>query len=661
MAESVFDRDVNGDGSTGVWWRHTFDIAGQNAANDWVDPADPRQIFQDSWPNLPDGITDGDSRSLGLLRCRQTARTWRPSISALSLITATLTDAVEPDIRIAIRLVSDDDFIALRLGMDTASPYTNMVVDFASDDLSGADIAARYETWLARAASSTAQITVALIDSTHSDFQSASYDFDDGAGSQAATAAPSIELDLSVSATATIGGGAQAATAAPSIEVDLSVSATATVEDPPPVSPQEATASPSIELDLSVSALATQQTPPRPRVELGRTGRRWWIDVELPDGRRVGPILTAASWSSTERMDQIGDFSFSLPATDPLADALVFRAIVRCYGIVGGRVTEIGSGMVYKRGRAGAAPGDIGRAVSGPGLAIQLSDVSVRDLQLGTEDAPISHEEAVDELADLAPAGWTLDRDAAAPVDEVHATYAGESLLEAAIDVAEQGRTHFRIDGLTLNYRSDFEKIDLIASNDGGGGLRISSLDEEFDGGEVATVVIPYGGETAGERLTLEHSSNDAPAGQTIDRANNTVSSNGGLVRIGPIQKVEVWEDIVAQADTDAAREAAANQLLHVAGSWLARRDVELEHYRVTIEDPPALLRPLQSVRVRYRGRGLVVDRDLFILGVSHQIGEERWTSQLELSSVDLRQLNSLDVLIEQIKLVRRLTRNTTT
>ena len=187
--ESVFDRTVNADGSTGVWWRHTFDIAGQNAANDWIDPADPRQIFQDAWPNLPDGITDGDSRSLGLLRCRPTARTWRPSISALSLITATLTNEVEPDIRIAIRLVGDDDFIALRLGTDTDAPYTSMVVDFASDDLSGADITARYETWLARAASSTAQITVALVDSTHSEFDSANFQFDD-AGADLMPTAP---------------------------------------------------------------------------------------------------------------------------------------------------------------------------------------------------------------------------------------------------------------------------------------------------------------------------------------------------------------------------------------------------------------------------------------------------------------------------------------
>ena len=148
MAESVFDRTVNADGSTGVWWRHTFDIAGQNAANDWVDPADPRQVFQSDWPNLPDGIVDGNNRSLGLLRCRQTARTWRPSGSALSLITVSLSDDVEPDIRVAVRLVGDDDFIALRLGMDTDAPYTNMEVDFASDALSGADIAARYETWL---------------------------------------------------------------------------------------------------------------------------------------------------------------------------------------------------------------------------------------------------------------------------------------------------------------------------------------------------------------------------------------------------------------------------------------------------------------------------------------------------------------------------------
>ena len=183
----------------------SFDIAGQNAADDFVDLADPRQVFQTDWPLIPAGIIDGGGTGyLGLLRFRPTVRTWRLSSFSTALNTASLTGDVEPDVRIVARLVGDDDFIAVRLGMDTDAPYQNMVVDFASVALSGADLAARYATWIDRAAGSSAQVTVALIDSTHAGFQSDSYVFDDGAGAQAATANAEFQTDFSVSATASV-------------------------------------------------------------------------------------------------------------------------------------------------------------------------------------------------------------------------------------------------------------------------------------------------------------------------------------------------------------------------------------------------------------------------------------------------------------------------
>ena len=133
-------------------------------------------------------------------------------------------------------------------------------------------------------------------------------------GAPAATASPSIEVDLSVEATATIEDppAPQEATAAPSIEVDISVSATATIEDPP--APQEATAAPSIEVDISVSATATIEDPPAPQEATAAPSIEVDLSVEAT-ATAVVPDTTPTAPTIDDQSAEVGTaFSFTLPA-----------------------------------------------------------------------------------------------------------------------------------------------------------------------------------------------------------------------------------------------------------------------------------------------------------------------------------------------------------
>lgn len=72
------------------------------------------------------------------------------------------------------------------------------------------------------------------------------------------------------------------------------------------------------------------------------------VDVQSPYGTNLGsgPIMTATDWKSVPRLDRAGDFSFKMPASDPRAALIQPRRYVRCYGLVGGTMTEIGAGIV---------------------------------------------------------------------------------------------------------------------------------------------------------------------------------------------------------------------------------------------------------------------------------------------------------------------------
>lgn len=106
----------------------------------------------------------------------------------------------------------------------------------------------------------------------------------------------------------------------------------------------------------------------------------FWIDIENSTGVRYGPgpIRTATGWRHTPRLDGAGDFSFSMPASDPMSRHLANKRIVRCWGIKDGKVTELGAGIIDKIALTRGTPSML--TVSGPDIMAELAGPSVHGL-----------------------------------------------------------------------------------------------------------------------------------------------------------------------------------------------------------------------------------------------------------------------------------------
>ncbi len=109
---------------------------------------------------------------------------------------------------------------------------------------------------------------------------------------------------------------------------------------------------------------------------------RFWINVETAAGVVVGdgPIVSATYWRHAPRLDAAGEWEFQLPASDPKAALLTNKRVVRCYGIVGGAVTELGAGVIDRHEIVLGQPTML--RVSGLDLLCELSRRSVRDLSV---------------------------------------------------------------------------------------------------------------------------------------------------------------------------------------------------------------------------------------------------------------------------------------
>ena len=106
----------------------------------------------------------------------------------------------------------------------------------------------------------------------------------------------------------------------------------------------------------------------------------FWIDVESAAGVRYGPgpITTATGWQMTPRLDAAGTFSFQMPVSDPMSIYLANKRIVRCRGIMGGVVTELGAGIIDN---VRLVPGNpTMQTVSGPDIMAELAGPSVHGL-----------------------------------------------------------------------------------------------------------------------------------------------------------------------------------------------------------------------------------------------------------------------------------------
>lgn len=168
-----------------------------------------------------------------------------------------------------------------------------------------------------------------------------------------------------------------------------------------------------------------------------------------------GPITTASDWQMTRRLSRAGEFSFTMPAADPKSALIVGHPgrVVRAFGQVEplGARTELGAGVVQQWEHVPAADGTL-LHVSGADLLRQLTWTPAGFFNVWDGSSGGSATALADIVA-LA-AGWSVDPAGALSTGNLdYGSFAGESVLEALIKLAEHDGHAFRLgDGKSIRW-----------------------------------------------------------------------------------------------------------------------------------------------------------------------------------------------------------------
>lgn len=238
-------------------------------------------------------------------------------------------------------------------------------------------------------------------------------------------------------------------------------------------------------------------------------------------------------------------------------------------------------------------------------------------------DTPATHSDAVDMLEALAPAGWTFVADGTPGNDDIYIEFAGETLLAAALLLAERSETHCYLSAArTLTYTDTWTASNVHAIGPVNTGALdaatagIVDLAVQADGYEIVTRVYPYGKDVDGNRLGIGATTVTSLSGYTIDAANNYVQITGsasppaGYDGYGLIERWINFDDVKAQTSNAAE---AADALVKAAVIYLNRMSQAITNYRVRLVGCATLLTPMQTVRVSYVGDA-IVDDTLYIV-----------------------------------------------
>jgi len=106
--------------------------------------------------------------------------------------------------------------------------------------------------------------------------------------------------------------------------------------------------------------------------------------IDIDDGGTIqgyGPIASVTKWKSKLKLDRSGDFSFSMPSSDPMADEIAAKRGATCNVMIGDSIGEVGAGIIDKVLTRHSSTGAILR-VSGHDMLYELASRQVGDLEL---------------------------------------------------------------------------------------------------------------------------------------------------------------------------------------------------------------------------------------------------------------------------------------
>lgn len=236
-----------------------------------------------------------------------------------------------------------------------------------------------------------------------------------------------------------------------------------------------------------------------------------------------GPLRTVTRWRQTRRLDQAGEISFELPATDLRAHEtqsdsnplLHPKRYAYAYALQNGLMANIGAGIVEEAEIALSGRGVAMHQVRGGDLLTELSRVTCYISNQPDYAYEVSGStSAASGLLGVFAASWSFS--GSATDMEFYGRFIHETLLNALRTVAAETGEHFRLGVgkqiVWLGTAADFVDcgvraemgVDPIAAEDNDDICLISNITRRKESWNLHTSVFPSGGGQAGDKITLE-------------------------------------------------------------------------------------------------------------------------------------------------------------
>ena len=357
------------------------------------------------------------------------------------------------------------------------------------------------------------------------------------------------------------------------------------------------------------------------------------IDVyNTTDTTKLGTIATGYGWSNSLELNRSGTFSFSMPASDTKASLISGKRIVRGYSVINGSMTLIGAGVIDDRSIQ-----IIGTELSigGNDLLHLLANKSVLFLELVTAGAGVT--DGIQDIIALA-AGWSLDtvNGFNTTTASTYAKFAGESVLEAFVKITETYGENFRL-GVgkkivwlrTTTPVSGVKAVQYLSpeSTATENVCLIKDISIEYQSADIVSRVYPFGAGNGEARLTLQTTTEVAPAGYTLVKNGNEsyLKKDATETAYGVIERAVSFKDIAPISNTDTDIQSASNTLFGAAKVYLDNRDEDTVIYSLGVIGLNTIVYPGETIRVVYRGYidgsdWVDIDENLVVISAQNEI-----------------------------------------
>ena len=284
-----------------------------------------------------------------------------------------------------------------------------------------------------------------------------------------------------------------------------------------------------------------------------------------------------------------------------------------------------------------------------------IDSVTIEEFVIGTRSALAADVAAVMAFAP-SPAwdDWADDADSLtifdSTTDGTYAVFAGESVLNALIKLADRADENFRLGpGRALHWLRSYNDSGVRAVRPTGNErldanslvCQVVSLDQIYQTSELVTRVYPYGAGNGAARVSLINATLAMPSGYSMSTVDNYIENTTAAATYGQIERVLAFKDVRSTDDLTYDTVEVCDELAQLALTHLQKNSAVQEYYRLSVAGLHELLQVGTTVRLIWREvhDGVVtkdIDGDYIILGVTHTFAAgQLFTASLDVATVD--------------------------